>query len=76
MASRQYSIKYLEDCKVLDLLSPLLWDVIPSIQQLSVIAVGRLANHNIKIAQNILEKNIVPLLLKKIHKQNVRLVGH
>lgn len=73
LASRQYNIEYLNNAEVLDLLCPLLWDVVPSIQQLTVIALGRLANHNSKIAEIILKKNIMPHLLKKVDKQSVRL---
>ena len=72
LASRPHNIEYLDNAGVLDLLYPLLWDIIPSIQQLTAIALGRLANHDIKIAQNILKKNILPQLLKKIDKQTVR----
>ncbi|XP_001603009.1 sperm-associated antigen 6-like [Nasonia vitripennis] len=69
LASRPHNIEYLDNAGVLDLLCPLLWDVTPSIQQLTAIALGRLANHDVKIARAILNKNILPRILKKIDKQ-------
>lgn len=71
LASRPYNIEYLDNAGVLDLLCPLLWDVIPSIQQHVTIALGRLANHDMKIAKAILERNILSQLLKRIDKQTV-----
>lgn len=71
LASRSHNIEYLDSAGILDLLCPLLWDIVPSIQQLTAIALGRLANHDIKIAQTIMKRNILPQLLKKINQQNV-----
>lgn len=71
LASRPHNIEYLDNAGALDLLCPLLWDVTPSIQQLTAIALGRLANHDVKIARAILSRNILPQILKKIDKQTV-----
>lgn len=71
LASKHYNIEYLDNAGVLDLLCPLLWDVVPTIQQLTVIALGRLANHNLKIAQMILKKNFMSHIFKNIEKQTV-----
>ncbi|KAJ8679410.1 hypothetical protein QAD02_015197 [Eretmocerus hayati] len=69
LASRPHNIEYLDNAGVLDLLCPLLQDVVPSIQQLTAIALGRLANHDVRIAQTILKRNILSQLLKNIDKQ-------
>ncbi|XP_011495128.1 PREDICTED: sperm-associated antigen 6-like, partial [Ceratosolen solmsi marchali] len=69
LASKRHNAEYLDNAGILNLLCPLLWDVTPSIQQLTTIALGRLANHNMKIAEAILQKNILPQLLKQINKK-------
>ncbi|XP_043279064.1 sperm-associated antigen 6-like [Venturia canescens] len=70
LASRPHNVECLETAGVLDLLRPLLSDVVPSIQQMSAIALGRLANHDDKIAQAVVRRDVVPQLLKNIDKQN------
>ena len=74
LASRAHNIQFLEKAGILDLLCPLLWDVVPSIQQLTAIALGRLANHDIKIANAIIKRNILTQLLKNINVQSVRVI--
>ncbi|XP_014215949.1 sperm-associated antigen 6-like [Copidosoma floridanum] len=70
LASRPHNIEYLDNAGVLDLLCPLLWDMVPSIQQLTAIALGRLANHDVKIAGAIARRNnVLPQLVKQIDKQ-------
>lgn len=76
LATRSDNVEYLESIGILDLLCSLLWDIIPSIQQLTTIALGRLVNHHIEVARIIIQKNILPQILKKIDKQNVGEVLH
>lgn len=71
LSSKSSNIDCLEAADVINLLCPLLADIVPSIQHMAAIALGKLANHNIKLAQAILKGNILSQLLKNIDKQNV-----
>ncbi|XP_012251743.2 sperm-associated antigen 6-like [Athalia rosae] len=70
LASRAQNVESLENAGVLDLLRPLLSDIVPSIQQTSAVALGRLANHNDRVAQAIIRRDILPQLLRNIDKQS------
>lgn len=72
LASKPNNIECLEAAGVINLLKPLLSDVVPSIQHMAAIALGKLANHDINLAQNIIQEDILPRLLHNIEKQNVR----
>ncbi|XP_032673004.1 sperm-associated antigen 6-like isoform X2 [Odontomachus brunneus] len=69
-SSKSSNIDCLEAADVISLLCPLLADIVPSIQHMAAIALGKLANHNMKLAQAILKRNILSQLLKNIDKQN------
>lgn len=70
-ASKPNTIECLEAAGVLDLLCPLLTDLVPSIQHMAAVALGKIANNNQKLAQTIVRMDILPQLLKNIAKQNV-----
>ncbi|KAK2575669.1 hypothetical protein KPH14_012063 [Odynerus spinipes] len=70
LASKPSNIECLEAVGVLNLLKPLLSDVVPSIQHMAAVALGKLANHNIKLAEDIIQEDIIPQLLHNIDKQN------
>ncbi|XP_015607413.1 sperm-associated antigen 6 isoform X3 [Cephus cinctus] len=70
LASRTHNVECLENAGALDLLRLLLADTVPSIQQMSAIALGRLASFNEKIAQALVRREIIPQLLRGIDKQN------
>ncbi|PSN52093.1 Sperm-associated antigen 6 [Blattella germanica] len=70
LSSRSQNIEYLENAGALELLRPLLSDVVPPIQQTAAVALGRMANYDGKIAQAIVRKDILPQLLQSINKQN------
>ena len=79
LASRRQNVECLELSDtlgvILDLVHPLLSDGVPSIQQTAAIALGRLANHEERIAQAIVRRDIMTQLLNNIMndtKQNVR----
>jgi hypothetical protein len=74
LASKRHNVEYLNNAGILNLLFPLLWDVTPSIQQLTIIALGRLANHDVKIADSILQRDILSQLLKQINKKTVKYI--
>ncbi|XP_012283580.1 sperm-associated antigen 6, partial [Orussus abietinus] len=70
LASRPHNVECLERAGALDLLKPLLSDVMPSVQHTAAVALGRLANHDSKMAQAVIRRNVIPKLLKGIEKQN------
>lgn len=72
LASKPNNIECLKAAGVIHLLRPLLSDVVPSIQHMAAIALGKLANHDINLAQDIIQEDILPCLLHNIEKQNVR----
>lgn len=70
-ASKPNTIDCLEAAGVLDLLCPLLTDIVPSIQHMAAVALGKIANNNHRLAQGVVRMDILPELLKNIAKQNV-----
>nr|KAF7420548.1 hypothetical protein H0235_010845 [Vespula pensylvanica] len=70
LTSKPNNIECLEAAGVIHLLRPLLSDVVPSIQHMAAIALGKLANHDINLAQDIIQEDILPRLLHNIEKQN------
>ncbi|XP_011706345.1 PREDICTED: sperm-associated antigen 6-like [Wasmannia auropunctata] len=72
LASKSNNIDHLETAGAIDLLHPLLSDTVPSIQHVAAIALGKLANHNSRLAHVIVRKDVLSHLLKHIDKQNVR----
>nr|CAD7266415.1 unnamed protein product [Timema shepardi] len=69
LASRANNVEHLNSAGVLDLLGPLLSDVVPSVQHTAAVALGRLANHDEAMAQAVVHKNVLPQLLRSIDKQ-------
>ena len=55
----------------MSLLRPLLLDNVPSIQQSSALALGRLANHNDELAEAVVSGDILPQLVYSLAEQNV-----
>ncbi|KYQ54676.1 Sperm-associated antigen 6 [Trachymyrmex zeteki] len=70
LSSKSNNIDCLEAAGAIDLLRPLLVDTIPSIQHLAAIALGKLANHNPRLAHAIIRKDVLSHLLQHIGKQN------
>ncbi|XP_011301604.1 sperm-associated antigen 6-like [Fopius arisanus] len=70
LASRPENINALELAGVLNLLEPLLTDKNPSVQQHAVIALGRLVNFNVRLAEDVIKRNVITGLIKNIDKQN------
>ena len=56
---------------VMALLRPLLLDVVPTIQQTSALALGRLANYNDDLAEAVVRADILPQLVYSLAEQNV-----
>jgi len=71
LSSKPNNIECLEAAGVIDLLYPLLVDTMPSIQHMAAISLGKLANHNSRIAHAVIRKDVLSQLLRNIDKQNV-----
>lgn len=71
LSSKAINIDCLEAAGVIDLLRPLLADAVPSIQHMAAITLGKLANHNSRLAHAVVRKDVLSQLLKNIDKQNV-----
>ncbi|KAI4454662.1 sperm-associated antigen 6 armadillo repeat-containing [Holotrichia oblita] len=70
LAIRPQNVDILNQAHVLALLRPLLSDICVQIQQCAIIALGRLVNHDVKVAQEILNQDFIPLLIRNIDKKN------
>jgi len=70
-ASRPHNIEVLQNAGVMSLLRPLLLDTVPSIQQTSALALGRLANYNDNLAEAVVKGDILPQLVYSLSEQNV-----
>ena len=55
---------------VMQLLRPLLLDVVPTIQQTAALALGRLANYNDDLAEAVVKGDILPQLVYSLAEQN------
>lgn len=71
LASRPQNIETLQNAGVMQLLRPLLLDIVPSIQQTAAIALGRLANYNDDLAEAVVKGDILPQLVYSLAEQNV-----
>jgi hypothetical protein len=71
LANRPRNIKDLQAHGVMDLLRPLLIDVVPSVQQSAAQALGRLANYNDELAEAVVTGEILPQLVHALTQQNV-----
>ena len=56
---------------VMQLLRPLLLDVVPTVQQTAALALGRLANYNDDLAEAVVRGDILPQLVYSLAEQNV-----
>jgi hypothetical protein len=74
LASRPQNIEALQNADVMALLRPLLLDTVPSIQQTSALALGRLANYSEALAEAVVTKEVLPQLVYTLSDQNVRTV--
>ncbi|KAJ3114192.1 Sperm-associated antigen 6 [Nowakowskiella sp. JEL0407] len=52
------------------LLRPLLLDNVPAIQQAAALALGRLANYSLELAEAVVESEILPQLVYSLSQQN------
>lgn len=74
LASRESNIEALQSGGVMTLLSPLLQDNVPAIQQAAALALGRLANYHEELAESVVDSDILPQLVYSLAEQNVKLL--
>jgi len=70
LATRPQKIEELQSAGVMQLLRPLLLDIVPSIQQSAALALGRLANHSDDLAEDVVANEILPQLVYSLGEQN------
>ncbi|KAK6639762.1 Sperm-associated antigen 6 [Polyplax serrata] len=70
LANRQANVECLHTTGVLELLKPLLVDMVPSIRLGAAVALGRMANGDEKVAEVIVRNEILPLMLQGLEHQN------
>ncbi|EZA50312.1 Sperm-associated antigen, partial [Ooceraea biroi] len=70
LSSKPNNIDCLEAAGAIDLLRPLLADAVPSVQHMAAITLGKLANHNSRLAHAVVRRDVLSQLLKNIDKQN------
>ena len=70
LAKKQSYIEGLSSAGVMFLLRPLLSDTVSSIQQSAALAIGRLANFSIDLAESCIKNDILPQLLNHLSVQN------
>lgn len=70
LANRPTNVETLQSAGVMQLLRPLLLDVVPTVQQTAALALGRLANHNDDLAKAVVAGDILPQLVYSLADQN------
>ncbi|XP_028036326.1 sperm-associated antigen 6-like isoform X2 [Bombyx mandarina] len=71
LATRSSNVKCLESAGVLELLKPLLSDACSTIRQCAVVAIAKLAEHDLDIARQLLNGGIITITLENLNKYNV-----
>ena len=70
LSTRPQNIETLQAAGVMQLLRPLLLDVVPTVQQTAALALGRLANYNDDLAEAVVKSDILPQLVYSLAEQN------
>ncbi|XP_068862757.1 sperm-associated antigen 6 isoform X2 [Aphelocoma coerulescens] len=70
LAARPQSIDTLQSAGVVCLLRPLLLDVVPSIRQTTALALGRLADYDVDLAEAVVKAGILPQLICALPEEN------
>lgn len=76
MATRPDLVDILRDEHVLHLLRPMLIDTVPSVQQTAALALGRLANFSVDLAEEVVAAEILPQLVASLGGTNVSAQRH
>ncbi|XP_030759605.1 sperm-associated antigen 6-like [Sitophilus oryzae] len=70
LALRPQNVQIMKNANVLDLLKPLINDIIPSVRQCASIALGRLVHNDSEIATELIETGLLPILLQNASSGN------
>ena len=73
MASKPHYIDALQEEGIMRQLRPLLNDETPSVQQTAALALGRLANYSVELAEEVVSTDILPALVQSFESDNVSL---
>ena len=68
LSTRPQNIETLQAAGVMQLLRPLLLDIVPTVQQTAALALGRLANHSDDMAEAVVKSDILPQLIYSLGK--------
>ena len=63
LSTRAVNIETLQAAGVMQLLRPLLLDIVPTVQQTAALALGRLANYSDDLAEAVVRSDILPQLV-------------
>ncbi|KAJ8949174.1 hypothetical protein NQ318_021665 [Aromia moschata] len=75
LALRQQNVEPLTKNGILELLRPLLSDPCSQIRQTSAVALGRLVDHDARLAEELINKSFMPLLLQCVYHGNAAAWG-
>lgn len=70
LATHKQNVEALISANVINLLKPLLLDVVPSIQQSAALAIGRLSSYDESLARTVAEADIIPQLMYNLPSKN------
>lgn len=70
LSTRPQNIETLQAAGVMQLLRPLLLDIVPTVQQTAALALGRLANYSDDMAEAVVKSDILPQLIYSLAEQN------
>ena len=74
LSTRGVNIETLQAAGVLQLLRPLLLDIVPTVQQTAALALGRLANYSDDMAEAVVKSDILPQLVYSLGRFNKCLI--
>ena len=74
LSTRAVNIETLQAAGVMQLLRPLLLDIVPTVQQTAALALGRLANYSDDLAEAVVRSDILPQLVYSLAEVGFKLL--
>ena len=75
LSTRAVNIETLQAAGVMQLLRPLLLDIVPTVQQTAALALGRLANYSDDLAEAVVRSDILPQLVYSLAEVGFKLLA-
>ena len=75
LSTRAVNIETLQAAGVMQLLRPLLLDIVPTVQQTAALALGRLANYSDDLAEAVVRSDILPQLVYSLAEVGFKLLS-